>query len=140
MGYSPRGRKESDTTERLHFYFSLPYTEKCINQTHTVHWIFTKCTHPDNQHPDGRPAPSRFPKYLPWAPPQRTLKETTILASQLEDACRLPNSMSKESVSGSRSLFCSTPRMWFFRVVRSTCLSISQMAPRIETPLVLFTC
>ena len=33
MGYSPRGRKESDTTERLHFHFlsrcfpkSIPYT------------------------------------------------------------------------------------------------------------------
>ena len=23
MGYSPWGRKESDTTERLHFHFSL---------------------------------------------------------------------------------------------------------------------
>ena len=140
VGYSPRGRKELDTTERLHFHFSLSYTEKCINQTHTVHWIFTKCLHPDYQHPDERPAFSQFPKYLPWAPPQRTLKETTILASQLEDACRLPTSMSKESDSASRSLSCSTPRVWFFRVVRSTCLLISHMAPRTETPLVLFTC
>ena len=24
MGYSPRGRKESDTTERLHFHFHFP--------------------------------------------------------------------------------------------------------------------
>ena len=23
MGYSPRGREESDTTERLHFHFAL---------------------------------------------------------------------------------------------------------------------
>ena len=26
MGCSPQGRKESDTTERLHFHFSLSYT------------------------------------------------------------------------------------------------------------------
>ena len=25
MGYSPRGRKESDTTERLHFHFHFHY-------------------------------------------------------------------------------------------------------------------
>ena len=25
MGYSPRGRKESDPTERLHFHFSLSF-------------------------------------------------------------------------------------------------------------------
>ena len=28
MGYSPWGHKESDTTERLHFHFSLSYIEK----------------------------------------------------------------------------------------------------------------
>ena len=27
MGYSPRGRKESDTTEQLHFHFSFKYTQ-----------------------------------------------------------------------------------------------------------------
>ena len=26
MGYSPWGRKESDTTERLHFHFQLLYS------------------------------------------------------------------------------------------------------------------
>ena len=29
MGYSPRGRKESDTTERLHFHFYDAMEGKC---------------------------------------------------------------------------------------------------------------
>ena len=30
VGYSPRGRKESDTTEQLHFHFHLMFTGQCI--------------------------------------------------------------------------------------------------------------
>ena len=30
VGYSPRGHKESDTTERLHFLFPIPYVYVCM--------------------------------------------------------------------------------------------------------------
>ena len=30
MGYGPRGHKESDTTERLHFHFHLSHDDKTL--------------------------------------------------------------------------------------------------------------
>ena len=45
MGYSPWGRKESDTTERLHFHFSMSMelhkTVMILVSNHTVEAVFT---------------------------------------------------------------------------------------------------
>ena len=38
IGYSPWGRKESDTTERLHFHFSLIWSAGCDLYTDFIIW------------------------------------------------------------------------------------------------------
>ena len=54
MGYSPRGRKESDMTERLHFHFHLHQTLLVPDQ---VPWI------------PGLPFPSVHLGFHSWLPP-----------------------------------------------------------------------
>ena len=49
MGYSPWGRKESDTTERLHFHFSFSYLEKEMATLSSILGL----ENPRGEEPDG---------------------------------------------------------------------------------------
>ena len=40
MGYSPRGRKESDTTERFHFHF-ISSLEKCLFRSSSIFFFIS---------------------------------------------------------------------------------------------------
>ena len=52
MGCSPWGREESDTTERLHFHFSL----SCIGKEMATHSSVLACGIPGTGEPGGLPS------------------------------------------------------------------------------------
>ena len=51
MGCSPWGRKESDTTERLHFYFSLSCLGEMAPHSSVLAWRI-----PGTEEPGGLPS------------------------------------------------------------------------------------